>query len=328
MNIYPTLKKITLSAIALGLLASNPAFSAVTLKLAHYAEPGHPADVAANQMAKNVKERTGGEVKINVYPANQLGSPNDVLEQNVLGVIDMSLPTQGHLSKYSLKFATVMTPFAFRDAKHAYDVLDGPFIEWAAPDLEQHNLIYLSNWDWGFRNITNNKKAINHASDVEGLKLRTPPEVQLQSAMSALGANVAQLSFNELYMALKQGVVDGQENPLSVIYYNKLYEVQNNLAMTEHVYNSMVNVISKKKWDKLTPEQQVILKEESIKAGNMMRETMQKEQVELVKMLEEKGMKVTRPNKAEFKAAMGPAYTKIGQYAGEENLQTFLDMLN
>jgi len=328
MKIYPTLKKLTLSAIALGLLASNPAYSAVKLKLAHFAESGHPADIAAKQMAKNVSERTNGEVKINIYPANQLGSPNDVLEQNILGVIDMSLPTQGHLSKYSLKFATVMTPFAFRDAQHAYDVLDGPFIKWASPDLAQNNLVYLSNWDWGFRNITNGKRAINHPSDVKGLKLRTPPEVQLQAAMSALGANVTQLSFNELYMALKQGVVDGQENPLSVIYHNKVYEVQSNLAMTEHVYNSMVNVISKKKWEKLTSEQQIILKEESVKAGNMMRDIMQKNQADLAKLLEEKGMKITYPDKAEFKAAMGPAYEQIGEYAGKENLQTFLDMLD
>lgn len=328
MNVLsvPT-KKLLLSA-ALSVCFVGSASAAVKLKLAHYAEPGHPADVAARTMAKNVKERTDGEVTISVYPANQLGNPNDVLEQNVFGVIDMSLPTQGHLSKYSLKFATVMTPFAFKNAQHAYDVLDGPFIEWASPDLEQNNLIYLSNWDWGFRNITNNRREINEVADVKGLKLRTPPEVQLQSAMSALGGNVTQLAFNELYMALKQGVVDGQENPLSVIYYNKLYEVQNNLALTEHVYNSMVNVISKKKWDKLTPEQQGILKEESVKAGNMMREAMQKEQTALIGKLEAKGMKITQPNKAEFKAAMAPSYKAIGEYVGEENLKTFLEMLD
>ena len=133
----------------------------IVIKLAHYAEIGHPADIAATQFALRVEQRTNGAVIIEVYPANQLGSPDDVLEQNILGTIDMSLPTQGHLSKYSDKFATVMLPFAFDDYDHVYRVLDGPFMDWAGPDLEAEGLIFLSNWDWGFRNITNSVKPIN-----------------------------------------------------------------------------------------------------------------------------------------------------------------------
>jgi tripartite ATP-independent transporter DctP family solute receptor len=310
-----------ISVIGLGAQAQT------VLKLGHYAEMDHPAHVAAMQMAEQVAERTGGEVTIEIFPANQLGSPNEVLEQNVLGAIDMSLPTQGHLDKYSKKFATVMTPFAFRDRQHVYDVLDGPFIEWAGPDLDAQGLVYLSNWDWGFRNITNGVRPINTPDDVKGLKLRTPPEIQLQSAMSALGANVTQLAFNELYLALRQGVVDGQENPLSVIFHNNIFEVQDNLAITQHVYNSMVSVISKTSWEALTPEQQAILQEESAAAGNLMREMMEKEDANLIEQLEAKGMKVTYPDRALFKELMGPAIEAIGGYAGEENLQSFLDML-
>ncbi|SDR48761.1 TRAP transporter substrate-binding protein [Pseudovibrio sp. Tun.PSC04-5.I4] len=319
--------KIAVSGIALSALTLGVANAAVVLKLAHFAESGHPADVAAKQFSEKVSERTGGEVKITIFPANQLGSPNDVLEQNVLGAIDMSLPTQGHLSKYSMKFATVMAPFAFESYDHVYRVLDGPFIKWAASDLEQQGLVYLSNWDWGFRNITNNTRPVNVPSDVVGLKLRTPPEVQLQSAMSALGANVTQLAFNELYMALKQGVVDGQENPLSVIYHNKIYEVQENLAITRHVYNSMVSVISKSSWGKLSPDQQVIVREESKAAGDLMRKMMREEEGELIKKLEAKGMKITYPEQAQFKAEMAPAYKAIGEYVGTENLEKFLGML-
>lgn len=310
-----------LSVVALG------SAQAVTLKLGHYAEIDHPGNIAAMQMAERVEERTNGEVTIQLFPANQLGAPDEVLEQNVLGAIDMSLPTQGHLDKYSKKFATVMTPFAFRDRSHVYEVLDGPFMEWAAPDLEAQGLVYLANWDWGFRNITNGVRPINTPEDVKGLKLRTPPEVQLQSAMSALGANVTQMAFNELYLALRQGVVDGQENPLSVIYHNKIYEVQDNLAITQHVYNSMVSVISKRSWDALTQEQQTILKEEAASAGNLMRSLMEKEDDRLVEELKKLGMQVTYPDKSLFKAMMEPAYEAVGQYAGEENLATFLEML-
>lgn len=327
MSILSKSLKITACSAVLSVLAASASLAEITLQLGHYAETDHPAHVAAQQMADNVAERTGGEVQIKIFPANQLGAPNDVLEQNVLGAIDMSLPTQGHLSRYSQKFATVMTPFAFRDREHVYEVLDGPFLEWAGPDLEEQGLVYLANWDWGFRNITNGKRPVNAPEDVKGLKLRTPPEVQLQAAMSALGANVTQMAFNELYLALRQGVVDGQENPLSVIYHHKIYEVQDNLAITQHVYNSMVSVISKVSWDKLTPEQQQILKEESAAAGNLMRETMTAEDANLIDKLEEKGMKVTYPDRAEFQKLMGPAHKAIGDFAGEENMKTFLDML-
>ncbi len=297
---------------------------AIEIKLAHYAEAGHPADIAANNFSKNVEERTGGAVKIVVYPANALGSPDEVLEQNILGTVDMSLPTQGHLSKYSQKFATVMLPFAFDDAEHCYKVLDGPFMDWASPDLEAQNLVFLSNWDWGFRNITNNQRPVNTPDDVAGLKLRTPPEVQLQAAMEALGANVTQIAFSELIMSLKQGVVDGQENPLSVIYYNNLFEAQNHLAMTQHVYNSMVNVMSKDVWDTLTAEQQAIIKEESVAAGNEMRQMMNDQASELITKLEGEGMAVTYPDRTLFQEMMQPAYDRIAEYAGEENVEYFL----
>jgi len=299
---------------------------AITMKFGHYAPTGHPGHAAAKMFAENVEKRTNGAIKITVFPDNQLGSPPEMLEQNIMGAIDMSLPTQGALDKYSKKCAVVMLPFVFKDAPHAYKVLDGPFMQWAAPDLEKQGLIFLANWEWGFRNLTNNVRPINSPDDVKGLKIRTPPEVQLQAAMEALGGNVTKIAFPELFMALKQGVVDAQENPLSIIYHNKYYEAQKHLALTNHVYNSMVHVMSKKTWDKLTPEQQKIIKEESKKAGDYMRGQVQKEEASLVKQLEEKGMKVTKPNVADFKAKMKPAYDKIGEYAGKDNVASFLKM--
>jgi tripartite ATP-independent transporter DctP family solute receptor len=298
----------------------------VTIKLAHYAEIGHPADLAANQFAEKVAERSNGSVIIEVYPANQLGAPDEVLEQNILGTVDMSLPTQGHLSKYSEKFATVMLPFAFDSYEHVAAVLDGPFMDWSSPDLEAQGLVFLSNWDWGFRNVTNSVHPINTPADVAGLKLRTPPEIQLQAAMEALGAQTEQIAFNELVTSLSTGAVDGQENPLSVIYHNKLYETQKYLAITNHVYNSMVNVMSKSVWDTLSAEQQTIIKEESAAAGNYMREMMQAEETELIKQLEEAGMEVTYPDRSLFAAEMDAAYERIAEIYGQENVDTFLKM--
>ncbi len=316
------------AVIFASLLAASSvmAQNVIRMKLGHYAPMSHPGNSAAKMFAEGVDKRTGGAIKISVYPDNQLGSPPEMLEQNILGTIDMSMPTQGALDKYSKKFAVVMLPFVFRNAQHAYSVLDGPFMQWATPDLEKQGLIFIANWEWGFRNLTNGVRPINTPDDVKGLKIRTPPEIQLQAAMEALGGKVTKIAFPELFMALKQGVVDAQENPLSVIMHNKFYEAQKHLALTNHVYNSWVHVMSKKTWEKLSPEQQKILREESKKAGDWMRSEIQKEEASLVAQLREKGMAVTHVRPDDFKAKMKPAYDRIGEYAGKDNVEHFLKM--
>ena len=313
-------------ALALAVLAWSPS-PALELKFGHYAAETHPGHKAAVMFADAVKQRTGGKITIKIYPSNQLGSPPEVLEQNRLGVIDMSLPTQGALDKYAKAFAVVMLPFVYDGYQHAYKVLDGPFMDWVAPTLQKENLIFLSNWEWGFRNITNNVRPVNTPGDVKGLKIRVPPEIQLQAAMEACGAVVTKIAFPELYMALKQGVVDGQENPLAVIYHFKIYEVQKHLALTRHVYNSMVHVMSLKTWDNLSADQKKIFKEESKKAGDFFRKAIQDEEKDLVAKLKEKGMQVTTPDVSKFRAVMGPAYERIGKYAGEDNVKKFMKMV-
>jgi tripartite ATP-independent transporter DctP family solute receptor len=240
----------------------------------------------------------------------------------------MSLPTQGQLGKYSKKFNCVMLPFVFKNYAHADKVLDGPFLKWAAADLDKAGLVFLSNWEWGFRNLTNSKRPINKPDDVKGLKIRTPPELPTQAAMEALGAVVATIGFNELQMALSQGVVDGQENPISVIFANKLYEHQKYLAMTGHNYNSMVHVISKKTWNNLTPEQRTIVKEESVKAGKWMRKNLRDAESDQISQLKKFGLQVTYPDVSLFKAKMGPAYDRMKAIAGADNINAFIKMVD
>ena len=321
-------KKLVVGMLVCTLICafSTPSF-ALKLKLGHYAAESHPGHKATVMFADAVKKRTNGAITVKIYPANALGSPPEVLEQNKLGAIDMSLPTQGALDKYVKAFAAVMLPFVYDDYDHAYRVLDGPFMDWVAPKLEKQNLVFLSNWEYGFRNITNKVRPIYSPADVKGLKLRTPPEIQLQAAMEASGAIVTKIAFPELYMALKQGVVDGQENPLSVIYHYKIYEVQKYLALTRHVYNSMVHVMSLKTWNKLTPYQQKIVREESQRAGTWFRKTIQAEEADLISKLEAKGMVITRPDVSKFRDLMGPAYKQIGKYAGTKNVKRFREMV-
>lgn len=296
----------------------------IQMRFAHYAEESHPGHLAAKQFAAKVEERTKGQVKIAIYPANVLGSPPEQCEQVRLGAIDMSLPTQGALDKYVKAFSVVMLPFMYDDYDHVYRTLDGPSMDWFSPLAEKEGLIVLSNWEWGFRNLSNNKRAVMKPEDVKGLKIRTPPEIQLQAAMEALGGIVTKIAFPEVYMALAQGVVDAQENPIAVIYHNKFYEVQKYLTLTRHVYNCMVHVVSTKSWAKLTPEQQRIFREESKSAGAYMRKAIVAEEADQIAKMEKAGLQVARPNLASFRAAMGPAYERIGKYAGEDNVKTFM----
>jgi tripartite ATP-independent transporter DctP family solute receptor len=311
-------------ALAAGLAASLPLRAApLTLRFAHFAQADHPANVAAQQFAARVEARTDGAVKIEVHPNNQLGNPEEQAQQIKLGVIDMGLPTQGQLDKYDKAFAAIMLPFVFDDVAHCHRVLDGKAMEWLAPRAMAQGLVMLRNWEWGFRDLTNAVRPVLRPDDVRGLKIRTPPELQIQAAIEALGATVTTIAFTELYLALAQKVVDGQENPIAVIYYNKIYEVQRHLAITRHVYNNMIHVVSLRSWRRLSPTQRNVVQEESAAAGDLMRRLIAEQEADQVTRLTAYGVTLTRPDIAPFRARMEPAYARIAAYAGEDNVKTF-----
>ena len=298
----------------------------LTLRWAHFAQEDHPANVAAKQFASRVEARTDGAIKIAIFPNNVLGGPPEQAQQLKLGTIDMGLPTQGQLDKYDQAFAAVMLPFVFDGPEHVYRVLDGPAMDWLAPLAEKQGFILLRNWEYGFRNVTNNARPINAPGDVKGLKLRTPPELQIQASMEALGATVQAIAFPELYLALSQKVVDGEENPIAVIYFNKFYEVQKHLAITRHIYNNMIHTVSATTWAKLTPGQQAIFREESASAGELMRKLIADQEDDQIRKIEAAGTTVTRPDLAPFRALMAPAYERIAAYAGADNVTKFRQM--
>jgi len=299
----------------------------LTLRFAHFGAEDHPSNIAAKQFASRVAARTNGAIKINIFPNNVLGGPPEQAQQIKLGTIDMGLPTQGQLDKYAIAFAAVMLPFIFDSPQQVFRVLDGPAMAWLAPLAEAQGFILLRNWEYGFRNVTNTVRPINAPGDVKGLKLRTPPELQIQASMEALGATVQAIAFPELYLALSQKVVDGEENPIAVIYFNKFYEVQKYLAITRHIYNNMIHTVSAATWQKLDSGQQTIFREESAAAGDLMRKLIADDEADQIKKIEAAGVQVTRPDLAPFRALMEPAYTRIAAYAGADNVTKFRDMV-
>lgn len=300
----------------------------IIMRFAHFAEETHPANIAAKQFASQVEKRTAGAIKIAIFPNNQLGGPPEQAQQIKLGTIDMGLPTQGQLDKYDKAFATVELPFIFNGPQDAFKILDGPAMDWLAPLAEKQGFVLLRNWEYGFRNVTNSVRPINSPDDIKGLKIRTPPELQIQAAMEALGAVVQAIAFPELYLALSQKVVDGEENPIAVIYFNKIYEVQKHLALTRHVYNNMIHTVGTNSWKKLTPDQQKIFREESKSAGDLMRKLIADAEADEINRLQKAGLQITRPDLAPFRAKMDPAYKRIADYAGADNVKKFRDIVD
>jgi tripartite ATP-independent transporter DctP family solute receptor len=320
--------KTGVGAASLTLAAPYIARAAVTtLRFAHFADENHPANIAAKQFAANVEKRTNGALKIAIFPNNQLGGPPEQAQQIKLGTIDMGLPTQGQLDKYDKAFAAMELPFIFNGPEEAFPILDGPTMDWFRPLAEKQGFVLLRNWEYGFRNLTNSVHPINSPDDVKGLKIRTPPELQIQASMEALGAVVQAIAFPELYLALSQKVVDGEENPIAVIYFNKIAEVQKHLALTRHIYNNMIHTVGVNTWKRLTPEQQTIFREESKTSGELMRKLIAEAETDQIAKLAKAGMQITRPDLAPFRAKMDPAYKRIADYAGADNVKKFRDIV-
>ncbi|MDR3411565.1 MAG: TRAP transporter substrate-binding protein [Formivibrio sp.] len=297
------------------------------LLLAHHCAEDHPSHIAAELFANSVAARTHGQVQISIYPKGALGELPELLQLVIDGRVDMSFPPHDRYVEHCKKFGCVSMPFVFDDCDHADRVLDGEFMDWVTPDLQQQGLEPLSCWEWGFRQFTNSKHPILKPEDMHGLRIRVPPIQTYKTAILALGGKIALVEYSQLAKAMKLGVADGQENPVSVIHARKLYETQKFLSLVNYSYGSMVYIINKKSFDSLTQEQQHILREESKKAGQLMRKLMRAQEQQQLQELAELGVKISTPDLAPFKAAMAPAYEKLKAVFGTENVSTFLEIV-
>jgi len=200
-------------------------------------------------------------------------------------------------------------PFLFDDFEQAWAFVDGDVEAQAEKELGDCNVKVLAHYDNGFRCVTTSDKAgpVNSVSDMSGLVIRTPENQIVMTTMQLLGAEPKVLEFTELYEALKKGSFDAQENPVPVIYNNKLYEVQSNLAITNHSYDVMLFAIAQSTWDELSEEDQQILADAAKKAQDKDRELIKSQTEEFIQKLKDEGMKVTNPDLDEFKKATASA---------------------
>ena len=220
---------------------------------------GHPIPVGGQKFADLVAAKSGGKMQVKVFPGGVLGGDVQVLSAVQGGTIDMASMNSGILQGQIKEYAIVDFPFLFDNAKEADAVLDGPIGKQLADKLPEKGLVHLAYYDLGFRNLTDSKRPIKTADDIAGLKIRVIQSPIYVDTFNALGANAVPMAFTEVYTALEQKAIDGQENPFTVIEANKFQEVQKYLGGTRHMYNPQSMFVSKKTWDRLNKEEQQVL---------------------------------------------------------------------
>lgn len=250
MNLLSTRRGFLRSAaavLAAPALATSirPARAGTTLTLGHGAAPGNPRTVAAAKFAELVSEKTSGRVTINVAGAETLGSDAAMLTSLRTGALDFTANSQGATSAIVPELAALGLPFLFKDTEAAIKVFDGPVGQELHKRFEAVGVVPLDWWDNGIRHLTNSKRKVVTPADLTGMKIRTPADPMTIDIFQSLGASTEQIAFGELYIALQQGVVDGQENPLANIESSKLFEVNRFISLTGHKWESTPFLMSK-----------------------------------------------------------------------------------
>jgi len=314
-----TFVRTVLAVAAAAVLPLAAQAQALKLTLGHGAAVGNPRHEAAVKFAEVVKAKSSGRIEVQVAPSGQLGDDAAMVTALRTGALDMSANSQGAVANAVPEYAAYGMPFMFSSPAAAFKLLDGPLGKELADKSAEKGLILLGTWDNGIRQMTNSKRPIAKVEDVKGLKMRVPPDATLVDIMTALGAEAQQIKFAELYVALQQGVVDGQENPLANIHASKLYEVQKYLAMTNHQFQMTPFLIGKRTWDKLSAADKAVLQAAAAEATALQRKLSAEADEKLLADLKAKGVQVTTIDRAAFAKATASVQEKwlaapIGPY--------------
>ena len=264
----------------------------VVLKLGTETAASHPETKGSQKLADIVKEKSKGTLEIQVFDSAKIGSMKERTEGMRLGTVDISTSSVGFLASYIPVLGVFDLPYIYKDKAHEFRVFDGEIGKEIDKKMQEKGFRVVCYFDMGSRQITNNKQPINTLADIKGMKIRVPQTEASIEGFKALGAAPTPMAFSEVYMALQQKVVDGQENPLSVVVSAKFNEVQKYMSLTNHQLFIQVLSISEKTWKKLSPEHQKILMEAAKEAQAYEREIAAKEETELVKTLKDKGMEI------------------------------------
>lgn len=294
----------------------------VELKLASMTPTSHTYNLGAAKFVELVKQRSNGRIEVKIYPEGQLGKgERELLEAIQQGTIDVYVGSTAPLSGFSPPMGVLDLPFLFRDYAHVDKVLDGPVGRQLMDEIEKAGMKGLAFWENGFRNLTNSKHAVKMPADAKGLKIRTQENKIHIAAWKAVGVNAVPMAWGEVYGALQQKAIDGQENPIAVIHSVKLNEVQKYLTLSQHVYSPAMLLFSLKKWQTFSKEDQDLLLKAALETAVYQRKLGRDNEQKQIAELAERGMVVTKDvDKAAWLKAMKPALEEFIPQFGKDRV--------
>lgn len=295
---------------------------AKTIRLAYLVSEEQSTHIAAEDFKEKIEDKSDGRLKVELYPNGSLyGSDREAIEAVQLGNVEMTIPALAAVSSFNQKFMVFDLPFLFNNHEEAYEVLDGDLGQELLDELSDKDLKGLVYAENGFRHITNDEGPVEKPADLKGSKLRTMESAVQTDSFKAFGANASPFAFGELYTALQQGTYDSMENPISLIYTNKFYEVQDYLTLSSHFYAPTILVMNDDFYNDLPEDLQDIVMETSEEYKEEQRVLAQEQDEEWLEQLKEEGMEVnelSEDQKEEFKKASESIYDKYSDQIGED----------
>jgi len=291
----------------------------------------HPQAASLRHFGELLSQKTGGKLNVKVFAGGTLG--NDVTMTSALrgGTLDMTVPETSTLVSMVKDFGVINLPMLLNSEQEADQVLDSPFGQKLLDRLPEKGLIGLAYWENGFRHVTNSRRAINKVEDFSGMKLRVIQNPLFIDTFTTLGANAVPMPFPELYTAMEQKAVDGQENPPATILSSKFYEVQKHLVLSKHVYSTWALLMSKKTWDSLSPEEQKVVQTAAREATAYERKVIREFNTKAVGELRKAGMQVTEfspEETAKLREKLQPVVTKYSKEFGEATTKELMAELD
>ena len=289
-------------ATAVAAALPRPARAATTLRWATVLPANHPSVALMEKVAKEVREKTGGAVEIQTFPAGQLGSSRDIIESASSGAIQIVDEGAAQFGQFVPQFSILEAPYIWRDAAQIRRVLNSPIVDDMNGQLvAKRSMRVIGSTYYGKRHVTSGSKAINTVDDMKGFKLRIPEVDTFRAMAEAWGARPTPLNFGELYLALSQGAVDGQENPLPTIQSGKFNEVQKYLILTGHILTPRLIVVNETAWKTLDAKQQQVLRASLETHGLIQDNEILGQEAKLVDTFKAGGMTVITPDVESFR---------------------------
>ena len=318
MRISRLLGTLTLTCAAALMLPVAPAAAQTTLKMNISISQNSHYGVAIDAFAREVEARTGGRYKVQNFYSGALGAERESIEALQVGTLDLTMNSTGPVPNFVPEVAILDIPFLMRDYAHARSVLDGPIGQEMLGKFPAKGIVALAWGENGFRHMTNSKRPVNAPDDLKGLKMRTMENPVHIQAYKQFGIIPTPMAFTEVFTALQQGTVDGQENPLSVILFAKFSQVQKHLTLTGHVYSPALILMNKDAWEKLSAGDKAIFMDAAKEAVKVNRARVAEDDAKGVAELRSQGMKIVEnPDKSKFIAALATVNAEFEKQFGK-----------